>query len=101
MMTPPMSTPSRPFTPPSCRATMTAVVEPVASRPYMPGYGTLGPEEGTGLLPWSWAEEQLTVSHDYWLASVWPDGRPHLMTVWGMLQVGALWDSSRGRSRKM
>ena len=33
--------------------------EPHASRPYMPGYGLLGPDEGTGLLPWSWAEERL------------------------------------------
>ena len=24
-----------------------------SSRPHMPGYETLGPEEGTGLLPWS------------------------------------------------
>jgi hypothetical protein len=27
--------------------------QPRSSRPHMPGYGTLGPEEGTGLLPWS------------------------------------------------
>jgi len=25
----------------------------------MPGYGLLPPDEGTGLLPWSWAEERL------------------------------------------
>ena len=29
--------------------------EPRSSRPHMPGYGILGPTEGTGLLPWSWA----------------------------------------------
>ena len=43
--------------------------EPHASRPHMPGYGTQGPTEGTGLLPWSWATERLTRSHDYWVAT--------------------------------
>ena len=44
-----------------------------SSRPHMPGYGTLGPDQGTGLLPWSWAEERLVRSHDYWVATTWPD----------------------------
>jgi hypothetical protein len=35
---------------------------PRASRPYMPGYGIQGPDEGSGLLPWSWAEQRLTES---------------------------------------
>jgi hypothetical protein len=30
--------------------------EPVASRPYMPGYGIAAATEGKGLLPWAWAE---------------------------------------------
>jgi hypothetical protein len=38
---------------------------PRASRPSMPGYGIVGPDEGRGLLPWSWADERLTASHDY------------------------------------
>lgn len=66
----------------------------------MPGYGTLGPTEGTGLLPWSWAVARLAASHDYWVATVWPDGRPHVMPVWGVWLDGALWFSSGGRSRK-
>lgn len=73
---------------------------PQASRPYMPGYGTAGPDEGGGLLPWSWAEERLTRSHDYWLATVRPDGRPHVMPVWGVWLDGALWFSSALPSRK-
>ena len=47
----------------------------------MPGYGIAGPEEGGGLLPWSWAEEQLVASRNFWLATHWPDGRPHAMPV--------------------
>jgi PPOX class probable F420-dependent enzyme len=73
---------------------------PKPSRPYMPGYGTKGPTEGRGLLPWSWAEERLTRSHDYWVATTRPDGRPHVMPVWGVWDDGALWFSSSRGSRK-
>ena len=60
----------------------------------MPGYGTLPATEGSGLLPWSWAEERLARSHDFWLATVTPQGAPHLMPVWGV------WFSSANGSRK-
>ena len=66
----------------------------------MPGYGTLGPDQGTGLLPWSWAEERLARSHDYWLASVTAAGHPHLMPVWAVLFRDELWFSSSRSSRK-
>ena len=35
----------------------------------MPGYGVQPATEGTGLLPWSWAEERLTAAHEYWVAT--------------------------------
>jgi hypothetical protein len=66
----------------------------------MPSYGVAGPDEGQGLLDWSWAVERLTKSHDYWLASTWPDGRPHVMPVWGAWLEDAVWCSSSLRSRK-
>jgi PPOX class probable F420-dependent enzyme len=66
----------------------------------MPGYGIQGPDEGSGLLPWSWAEERLTASRNYWIASLWPDGRPHSMPVWGVWDGEAFWFSSSNRSRK-
>jgi hypothetical protein len=66
----------------------------------MPGYGVAGPTEGTGLLPWSWAVERLRDSHDYWVSTVWPDGRPHVMPVWGAWLDEALWFSSSLASRK-
>src|SRR5207247_10164075 len=70
---------------------------PKATRPYMPGYGLLSENEGTGLLPWSWAETRLMNSRNYWLATVWPQRRPHVMPVWGMWQEGAVWiGSSKG-----
>lgn len=74
--------------------------EPHASRPFMPGYGVQGSNEGTGLLPWGWAEERLTASRNYWVISLWPDGRPHAMPVWGVWDRRYLWFSSGGRSRK-
>jgi PPOX class probable F420-dependent enzyme len=73
---------------------------PRASRPYMPDYGIQGPGEGSGLLAWSWAEERLTASRNYWVTSLWPDGRPHSMPVWGVWDGRALWFSSGRRSRK-
>ena len=66
----------------------------------MPGYGVQNADEGTGLLPWSWALQRLTASHDYWLATTWPDARPHVMPVWGVWWQNALWFSSCLRSRK-
>jgi nitroimidazol reductase NimA-like FMN-containing flavoprotein (pyridoxamine 5'-phosphate oxidase superfamily) len=76
------------------------MTEPVATRPYMPGYGVLPADAGRGLLPWSWAEERLARSHDYWLATVTPDGLPHLMPVWAVWHEHKLWFSSSNASRK-
>src|SRR5579875_3443496 len=73
---------------------------PEVSRPYMPGYGVAGPDEGSGLLSWSWAAERLTAARNYWVASAWPDGRPHVMPVWGMWDDAVLWFSSAVESRK-
>ena len=74
--------------------------EPHASRPYLPGYGIVSPDQGNGLLPWTWAEDRLTGSRNFWLATRWPDGRPHVMPVWAVWHAGALWFSSSERSRK-
>jgi pyridoxamine 5'-phosphate oxidase-like protein len=67
----------------------------------MPGYGMLPADQGTGLLPWSWATDRLRESHDYWVASGWPDGRPHVMPVWGVWVQEAFWFSSSPGSRKV
>lgn len=73
---------------------------PAADRPVMPGYGVLPAAEGSGLIAWAEAERRLNVSHDYWCATVRPDGAPHVMPVWGVWLDGALWFSSGLRSRK-
>jgi len=66
----------------------------------MPGYGIQGPKEGSGLLPWSWAVERLTSSHDYWVATVRDDGQPNVMPVWGAWLDDTLWFSSSPGSRR-
>ncbi|MGZ4644532.1 MAG: pyridoxamine 5'-phosphate oxidase family protein [Blastococcus sp.] len=73
---------------------------PAADRPHMPGYGVLAADAGSGLIPWAEAQRRLTVSHDYWCATVRPDGRPHVMPVWGVWLDGQVWFSGGRLSRK-
>jgi nitroimidazol reductase NimA-like FMN-containing flavoprotein (pyridoxamine 5'-phosphate oxidase superfamily) len=71
---------------------------PVATRPKMDGYGV--PQSSEGTLPWQWALERLSRSHNYWLTSVRPDGTPHVMPVWGVWLDGAWYFSTSATSRK-
>jgi len=72
--------------------------QPKSSRPHAPGYGF--PKGKKGLLPWSWAEQRLKKSHDYWITTVKPDGSPHTMVVWGLWQDGRLLFSTGSKTRK-
>jgi len=74
--------------------------EPKASRPYMPGYGILDEKSGRGLLPWSYAVERLTNARGYWIATTRPDGRPHVMPIWGVWLDDCFCFSSGSLSRK-
>jgi hypothetical protein len=75
---------------------------PKPSRIATPGYGF--PKGTKGLLPWSWAEQRLKKSHNYWITTVKPDGSPHTsphtMVVWGLWQDGRLLFSTGSQSRK-
>ncbi len=71
---------------------------PKASRPHAPGYGF--PKTSKGLLPWSWAEQRLKKSHNYWITTAKPDGSPHTMVVWGLWQDGRFLFSTGNKSRK-
>lgn len=72
---------------------------PRADRPFMPGYGIVASAEG--LLPWAWAVDRLVRSRTYWVATVRPGGRPHVMPVWGTWQDGGFTFSSSLGSRKV
>jgi hypothetical protein len=71
---------------------------PTATRPHAPGYGF--PKGTKGLLPWSWAEQRLKKSHNYWMVTVKPDGSPHAMVVWGIWQDARFLFSTGRQSRK-
>ncbi|HTC47151.1 MAG TPA: pyridoxamine 5'-phosphate oxidase family protein [Candidatus Aquilonibacter sp.] len=76
---------------------------PKSSRPHMPGYGL--PSGKKGLLPWSWAEQRLKKSHNYWITTVKPGSStkevsPHTMVVWGLWQDGRFLFSTGNQSRK-
>src|SRR5438445_6307076 len=71
---------------------------PRASRPQAAGYGF--PENTKGLLAWSWAEQRLKKSHNYWITTVKPDGSPHTMVVWGLWIDGQFLFSTGSKSRK-
>ncbi|HEV3513130.1 MAG TPA: pyridoxamine 5'-phosphate oxidase family protein [Candidatus Sulfotelmatobacter sp.] len=73
-------------------------IAPKPSRIHAAGYGF--PESSKGLLPWSWAEQRLKKSHNYWITTVKPDGSPHTMVVWGLWQDGRYLFSTGSKSRK-
>jgi hypothetical protein len=76
-------------------------MRPKPSRIAAPGYGF--PKGTKGLLPWSWAEQRLKKSHNYWITTITADGsnpKPHSMVVWGLWQDGRFLFSTGSQSRK-
>jgi hypothetical protein len=75
------------------------VSEPRIERPFIePGYGI--PKSLKGTLPWSWAREGLDEALIYWVASVRPDGRPHVTPIWGAWVDEAFWMEGSPRTRR-
>src|SRR5947209_1021823 len=68
------------------------------SRPFAPGYGLA--EGQKGLLPWSWVTKQLRKCRTFWIATVHPEGRPHVMPVWGVWTDDTFYFSTGRTSRK-
>ncbi|HEV8194237.1 MAG TPA: pyridoxamine 5'-phosphate oxidase family protein [Ktedonobacterales bacterium] len=54
-----------------------------------PDYGF--PREAAGFLPWPFALELLEQTRIYWLATTYPDGRPHLAPLWGVWVEGVFY----------
>jgi nitroimidazol reductase NimA-like FMN-containing flavoprotein (pyridoxamine 5'-phosphate oxidase superfamily) len=48
------------------------------------------PESDSGMLSWDHVVQRVTPSRNYWLATVWPGGRPHTLPVWGVWVDGRL-----------
>ena len=51
-------------------------------------------------VPWAFAEQRLSKSHNYWICSARPDRRPHSAPVWGIWLNGAFYFSTDPASRK-
>lgn len=61
---------------------------PKISRPHFPkGYV----ENPKATLSWDYVTEQLTSAKNYWLASVHPDGRPHVVPRWAVYVDGKIY----------
>lgn len=78
---------------------MSATVrEPRRTRPDIPKeYGV--PEEEAGMVEWPWVVEQLTQAKNYWLVSLYPDGRPHCVPSWGAWVENKLYFSGGDMTR--
>ncbi len=53
-----------------------------------------------GSLSWDWATQRLSKSRNYFLVTTRPDGRPHVMPVWGLWLDDAFYFSTGRKSRK-
>ncbi len=69
-------------------------------RPLMPkSYSLCGPASGQ-FLPWPRASARLKRARNYWVATTRPDGRPHVMPVWGVWLDSTFYFSTDRRTRK-
>lgn len=64
---------------------------PEPERPQSPpaSYGV--PAEGGVFVPWEHVLNRLRDAVGYWIATVGPDGRPHVVPIWGVLVEGRLY----------
>lgn len=71
---------------------------PKRVRPDIPKeYGV--PEVEAGMIEWDWVDEQLRKSKNYWLMTLYPDGRPHAVPSWGAWVEGRLYFSGGDMTR--
>lgn len=64
--------------------------EPEVSRPQAPPSYPFG-KNLAPMLPWSHVVERLETARYYWLATMRPDGRPHVTPLWGVWVEEALY----------
>ncbi len=72
--------------------------EPKRTRPDIPkDYGVPATEEG--MVEWTWVVNQLEKARNYWLISLYPDGRPHCVPSWGAWVENRLYFSGGDMTR--
>jgi hypothetical protein len=69
---------------------------PPAERPTTPGPSYGVPTRGGAMVEWSTVVDRLRAASAFWLATVTPSGRPHVVPIWGVfvrddlyLEIGA------------
>lgn len=90
--------PTRPNKRASRKKVQQSRLEPKAGRPFAPGYGLS--EDAKGLLPWSWVAKQMGECRTFWVSTIHPANRPHVMPVWGVWVDDAFVFSTGRKSRK-
>jgi hypothetical protein len=84
----------------SKREASTPKDSPRADRPFAPGYGIVGTQEGKGLLRWTWVAKKMKC-RTFWLITIHASAkRPHVMPVWGVWVDDAFFFSTARKSRK-
>jgi uncharacterized pyridoxamine 5'-phosphate oxidase family protein len=63
-------------------------------------YGIKESKNPQDYLPWSHLEKRMEEARNYWVATSRPDGRPHVMPVWGMWIEGRFYFGTASDSRK-
>ena len=61
----------------------TKITRPTCPRGYV--------DNPVSYLTWDWVAEQVTGSKNYWLCSVRPDGRPHVIPRWAVFLDGKVY----------
>lgn len=75
------------------------MTRPQRSRPQIPdGYGI--PKSAEGMLPWQHVVDRLTLALNYWVSTTRPDGRPHVVPVWGVWVDDVLYHGGGGDTRR-
>jgi PPOX class probable F420-dependent enzyme len=69
-------------------------MDPRPRRLSTPGYGFEDVKDPGAKLPWSHVDDLLVKARTYWIASVRPDGRPHLAPVWGVWANELIFETS-------
>ncbi len=79
---------------------MTTRSSPIVERPsFAAGYG-IKPADPDRMAAWETVVAKLARARNYWLATVRPDGRPHVAPVWGFWTADALHFGTDPTSRK-
>jgi len=72
--------------------------EPVADRPFIPGYGV--PKAKKGMLSWSHVSERMESAQNYWIGTTDAEGCPHATPVWGIWLDNRLYFGGSPRTRR-